>query len=233
MSRDEMRALQNEKFLKQVKHVYDNVPYYRRKMEEKGVRPEDIRASTTSASSPSSRRTTCAKPILMAFLRPRWSAACASSRRRARRASASSPLHAGRHRHLGGMLCARHRRRGRRQEGRRAGELRLRPVYGRARAQRRLPQGGLPHHPHLFGQHRPTDPIHDRPAGDLPLLHPLLRHVPCRVHRRKGPARSDQAARGHLRAEAWTQERAAARKKLGIRRMISTVSRRSPPRRLL
>ena len=44
MSRDEMRALQNEKFLKQVRRVYDNVPYYRNKMEEKGVRPEDIRS---------------------------------------------------------------------------------------------------------------------------------------------------------------------------------------------
>ena len=44
MSRDEMRALQNEKFLKQVKHVYDNVPYYRKKMEEKGVTPEDIKS---------------------------------------------------------------------------------------------------------------------------------------------------------------------------------------------
>lgn len=31
MSRDEMRALQNEKFLKQVRHVYDNVPYYRKR----------------------------------------------------------------------------------------------------------------------------------------------------------------------------------------------------------
>ena len=44
MSRDEMRALQNEKFLKQVKHAYDNVPYYRKKMEEKGVTPEDIKS---------------------------------------------------------------------------------------------------------------------------------------------------------------------------------------------
>ena len=37
-----MRGIQNEKLLKQVKHVWDNVPYYRKKMEEKGVTPDDI-----------------------------------------------------------------------------------------------------------------------------------------------------------------------------------------------
>ncbi len=43
-SRDEIVALQNERLVKQVKHVYDHVPYYRKKMEEKGVVPEDIRS---------------------------------------------------------------------------------------------------------------------------------------------------------------------------------------------
>lgn len=42
-SHEEMRALQNERLVKQVKHVWDNVPYYRKKMEEKGVTPEDIK----------------------------------------------------------------------------------------------------------------------------------------------------------------------------------------------
>ena len=32
--RETMRSIQNEKFLKQVKHVWDNVPYYREKMEK-------------------------------------------------------------------------------------------------------------------------------------------------------------------------------------------------------
>lgn len=36
------RALQSERLVKQVKHVYENVPYYRRLMDEKGVTPEDI-----------------------------------------------------------------------------------------------------------------------------------------------------------------------------------------------
>ena len=42
MSREEMKQLQTEKLLKQVKHVWDNVPYYRKKMEEKGLTPADI-----------------------------------------------------------------------------------------------------------------------------------------------------------------------------------------------
>ncbi len=43
-SREEIRAIQNEKFIEQVKHVWNNVPYYRAKMEEKGVSLDDIRS---------------------------------------------------------------------------------------------------------------------------------------------------------------------------------------------
>ena len=43
-SREEIVKLQNERLVKQVKHVYDNVPYYRKKMEEKGVTPDDIQS---------------------------------------------------------------------------------------------------------------------------------------------------------------------------------------------
>jgi len=39
---EEMKKLQSEKLVKQVKHVYENVPYYRNLMDEKGVKPEDI-----------------------------------------------------------------------------------------------------------------------------------------------------------------------------------------------
>ena len=42
MSREDMKKLQSEKLVKQVKHVYENVPYYRNLMDEKGVKPEDI-----------------------------------------------------------------------------------------------------------------------------------------------------------------------------------------------
>jgi len=43
-SRQEMVTLQNERLVAQVKHVWDNVPYYRKKMEEKGVTPDGIKS---------------------------------------------------------------------------------------------------------------------------------------------------------------------------------------------
>ena len=43
-SREKIREIQNEKLKKQVQHVWDNVPYYRKKMEEKGVTPDDIKS---------------------------------------------------------------------------------------------------------------------------------------------------------------------------------------------
>ncbi len=39
---EEIKKLQSEKLVKQVKHVYDNVPYYRDLMDKKGVTPDDI-----------------------------------------------------------------------------------------------------------------------------------------------------------------------------------------------
>ncbi len=44
MPYEQLRELQNQRFLKQVQHVWDNVPYYRKKMEEKGVSPADIQS---------------------------------------------------------------------------------------------------------------------------------------------------------------------------------------------
>jgi phenylacetate-CoA ligase len=41
---EELRALQNEKLVRQVRHVWENQPYYRKKMEEKGVTPDDIKS---------------------------------------------------------------------------------------------------------------------------------------------------------------------------------------------
>ena len=43
MPREEIKAMQSEKLVRQVKHVYEHVPYYRDLMDKKGVRPEDIR----------------------------------------------------------------------------------------------------------------------------------------------------------------------------------------------
>ena len=40
---EQLKALQEEKFLKQVKYVYENNEYYRNLMDEKGVTPDDIK----------------------------------------------------------------------------------------------------------------------------------------------------------------------------------------------
>ncbi len=39
---EDIKKLQEEKLIKQVKYVYENVEYYRNLMDEKGVKPEDI-----------------------------------------------------------------------------------------------------------------------------------------------------------------------------------------------
>ncbi len=39
---EDIKKLQSEKLVKQVKHVYENVPYYRELMDQKGLKPEDI-----------------------------------------------------------------------------------------------------------------------------------------------------------------------------------------------
>ncbi len=39
---EDIKKMQSEKLVKQVKHVYENVAYYRNLMDEKGVKPEDI-----------------------------------------------------------------------------------------------------------------------------------------------------------------------------------------------
>ena len=43
-SREEIVKIQNEKLKEQIKHVWENVPYYRKKMEKKGVTPDDIQS---------------------------------------------------------------------------------------------------------------------------------------------------------------------------------------------
>lgn len=44
MSRDEMTALQSKRLVDVVRRVYDNVEFYRRKMQQRGVEPGDIRS---------------------------------------------------------------------------------------------------------------------------------------------------------------------------------------------
>ena len=42
LERAQLVGLQSQRLVRQIAHVYENVPYYRRKMDEKGVTPADI-----------------------------------------------------------------------------------------------------------------------------------------------------------------------------------------------
>lgn len=44
-SREQIRAWQDERLVKTVKHVYENVPYYKKMMDERGVTPADIKST--------------------------------------------------------------------------------------------------------------------------------------------------------------------------------------------
>ena len=44
MSREDMRRLQTERLIEVVKRCYENVPFYKKKMDQKGIRPEDIKS---------------------------------------------------------------------------------------------------------------------------------------------------------------------------------------------
>ena len=44
-SREQIRQWQDERLVRQVRHVWDSVPYYRKKMEEKGLTPDDIQSA--------------------------------------------------------------------------------------------------------------------------------------------------------------------------------------------
>ena len=43
MPLEELQALQSERLVRQIAHVYENCAAYREKMDEAGIRPEDIR----------------------------------------------------------------------------------------------------------------------------------------------------------------------------------------------
>ena len=44
-SREQIKAWQDERLVEQVRHVYANVPYYKKLMDERGVPPADIKSS--------------------------------------------------------------------------------------------------------------------------------------------------------------------------------------------
>ncbi|MCQ2561629.1 MAG: phenylacetate--CoA ligase [Clostridia bacterium] len=52
MPREQLKALQDERLAKQVKYVYDNNEFYRGKMDELGIKPEDIKTTEDLAKLP-------------------------------------------------------------------------------------------------------------------------------------------------------------------------------------
>jgi phenylacetate-CoA ligase len=45
MKSDEIKALQNKRIVKMVKYAYDNVPFYKKKLKDTGISPDDIKSS--------------------------------------------------------------------------------------------------------------------------------------------------------------------------------------------
>ena len=43
-SRETLRQIQSQRLVKMVKHCYEHVPFYKKKFDEIGLRPEDIRS---------------------------------------------------------------------------------------------------------------------------------------------------------------------------------------------
>ena len=43
-SREQIQAWQDERLAKTVKRVYENVDFYKKRMDEKGIKPEDIQS---------------------------------------------------------------------------------------------------------------------------------------------------------------------------------------------
>ena len=69
MAHEDMKKLQSERLVKQVKHVWDNVPYYKKLMEEKGVTPDDIHGIEDL------QRLICVRLILTVCLQSRFQSA--------------------------------------------------------------------------------------------------------------------------------------------------------------
>ena len=65
MPQDQIRAHQSKLLVQQVRNVYDNVPYYRAKMEAKGITPDDIHGLEDLHKLPFLAKTICGRPIRM------------------------------------------------------------------------------------------------------------------------------------------------------------------------
>ncbi len=193
-SREQLKRWQSERLVAQVRRVWENVPYYRKKMEEKGVAPEDIRGVEDLPKLPFLSKADLRDAYPYGGLRPH------PLHLRHHRQAGGGLLHPARHRPLGGLLRSGPDGGGGHGRGRGPGVLRLRPVHRRGGPGRREPQGGLPHGAHVLRQHGPADHVHPGFERHHPLRHPQLRGVSGRADAGAGPrARGHPPEGGHLR----------------------------------
>lgn len=199
-SQEQIKAWQDERLVRQVRHVWDKVPYYRAKMEEKGVTPEDIHGRDDLYKLPFLSKADLrdaypfgllAEPLEKCVRIHSTSGHDRQARRRL--------LHQGGYRPLERLLRKSAGGRGRRTGRRLPGRLRLRPVHRRLRPQRRQPEARLPDAPHVLRQYRPAAAVHGGSRLDDPLLHAVLRGVSGGIHPRARAAGQDPSEGRYLR----------------------------------
>ena len=209
-SRDEIAALQLKRLKCTLRHVYDNVPHYRKKFDAAGVHPDTSTTLADLAKFPFTTKAGSARQLSLRAVRR----AARADRARARllrhhRQADRRRLYQRRHRDVGrrGRALDPRRRRPARHEA--AQRLWLRPVHRRPRPALRRGAAGLHHHPGL-GRHDRAAGAADRRLrarhhhGDAVLHAGDPRRVPPPGHR---PAR-DLAQSRHLRRRALDRRHA-------------------------
>ena len=68
MDRESLRKIQSIRLKKIVEHVYHNTPFYRKKMQELGITPDDINSIDDIVKLPLLPNMTCAIIILSDFV---------------------------------------------------------------------------------------------------------------------------------------------------------------------
>ena len=130
-SQEQIKAWQDERLVRQVRHVWDKVPYYRAKMEEKGLTPDDIKSRDDLYKLPFLSKADLREAYPFGLLAEPLEKCV---RIHSTSGTTGKRLYERRHRSLGGLLCQSAGRCGRGPGGRVPGCLRLRPVYRRLRS---------------------------------------------------------------------------------------------------
>ena len=112
--RAQIEAWQDERLAEQVRYVWENVPYYRAKMEAVHVTPDDVKGRQDLYKLPFLTKADLREAYPMGLRGASAARLCPRPLHlRHDRQARRRLLHAGRHRPLGGLLRAGHRRRGR------------------------------------------------------------------------------------------------------------------------